>query len=181
MRFISAADCEVFFAKLGFDRDGLVPGTRGAERYKITEVCYHAPFPVAERVAKSVVAHHTDFEKCLLWCTGVVFGDLSREPDPPQAWREYYRWRKGLGEASLLYDAPGHLFEPNEREDLARVIAWAMCMRWEAFVAAKPNKFVVSVCHDDFLTLYSRSTPSGLLDDLRKLELEPKRAELRRR
>jgi hypothetical protein len=57
-------------------------------------------------------------------------------------------------------------------------------MRWEAYIAAKPNKLVISICsicHDDFLTLYARSTPGGLLDDLRKLGLEPKRAVPRRR
>ena len=78
-------------------------------------------------------------------------------------------------------EAPGHLFETDERDLLAKVIAWALRLRWEAYIAAKANKFVLRVCHDDFLTLYSRSTPSGLLDDLRKLGLEPKRAALRRR
>jgi hypothetical protein len=80
----------------------------------------------------------------------------------------------------MLLDAPGHLFGPDERNILGQVLAWAMCMRWEAYIAAKPNKFALAFCHDDFLTLYARSTPSGLLDDLRKLGLEPKRAALRR-
>jgi hypothetical protein len=43
-------------------------------------------------------------------------------------------------------------------------------------VAAKPNKSVLGISHDDYLTVYSRSTPSGLLGDLRALGLEPKRA-----
>jgi hypothetical protein len=180
MQFTTDEACESFFGKLGIDRDGLVPGTRGAERFKITEVMYRDPFPLADRVAKSIAVHQGNFAECLVWCRYVVLGDLGREPDPPRVWREYYRWRKSKGELRILHDAPGHLFEPSERDALAQVIAWAMCMRWEAHVAAKPNKFVVSICHDDFLTLYARSTPSGLLDDLRKLGLEPKRAALRR-
>jgi hypothetical protein len=175
MRFLTDADCEPWFAKLGFDRDGLVPGTRGAERFKISEVMYGDPFPIAERVGRSIAAHQGNFAECLLWCEGVVFGDLTREPDPPRAWRDYYRWRRQMGETRILYDAPGHLFVPSERDALAQVVAWAMCMRWEAFIAAKPNKFVLSLCHDDYLTLYARSTPGGLLDDLRRLGLEPKR------
>lgn len=181
MQFITDAECETFFAKLGIDRDGLVPGTRGADRFKMTEVMYRDPFPIADRVGRSIAAHQGKFAECLVWCTGVVFGDLSLEPDPPRAWRDYYGWRKSMGEPRVLHDAPGHLFESGERDDLAKVVAWAMCMRWEAYVAAKPNKFVISICHDDFLTLYSRSTPGGLLDDLRKLGLEPKRAVPRRR
>jgi hypothetical protein len=76
-----------FFARLGIDRDGLVPGTRGADRFKMTEVMYPDPFAIADRVGKSIAAHQGNFAECLVWCTGVVFGDLSLEPDPPRAWR----------------------------------------------------------------------------------------------
>ena len=55
----------------------------------------------------------------------MVFGDLSLEPDPPRAWRDYYGWRKSMGEPRVLHDAPGHLFESGERDDLAKVVAWA--------------------------------------------------------
>jgi hypothetical protein len=107
-----------------------------------------------------------------VWCTGVVFGDLGLEPDPPRAWQEHYRWRKSIGEPRILHDAPGHSFERSERETLAQVIAWAMCMRREAFIAPKPTKFIIRLCHDDWLRLYARSIPSDLLR-LRRLGFEP--------
>jgi hypothetical protein len=34
MQFIPSSECESFFAKLGIDSDGLIPGSRGADRFK---------------------------------------------------------------------------------------------------------------------------------------------------
>lgn len=175
MQFLTDAECQDFFAKLGIDRDGVIPGSRGAERFKITEVSYGDSCPYADQMAKSIAVHQGNFETCLLWCESLVFGDKINEPYPPKVWREYYRWRKEMGETRDLHDAPGHLFEQSERDTLEQITAWALRMRWEAYIAAKPNKFVLHMCDDAFLTLYARSTPSGLLDDLRKLGLEPKR------
>jgi hypothetical protein len=180
MQFITDPECEAFFARLGIARDGLVPGSRGAERYKTLEVLYPDPVPIAARVSKSIAAEQGNFSSCLVWCTGIVFGDKGLEANPPPQWKAYYRWRHQMGEPRILYDEPGHLFEPDERDELARVVAWSMCLRWEALIAARPSKFAIGVCHDDFFTIYWRSTPSGLLDDLRKLGLEPRRPALRR-
>jgi hypothetical protein len=58
---------------------------------------------------------------------------------------------------------------------LAELVAGAMRMRWEALIAAKPNKFVLRLCHDDYLTVYARSTPSGIIHDLEKLGLPAQR------
>ncbi len=58
----------------------------------------------------------------------MVFGDFGLRPDPPRAWREYYRWRKSMGEPRILYDAPGHVFLPSERDALGQVVGWAVCM-----------------------------------------------------
>ena len=181
MQFIAASECETFFAKLGIDRHGLIPGSRGADRFKMLEVGYYDPHVVADRLSSYISVHQGAFSTCLVWCYDIVFGDRSLEANPPRVWQDYSRWRKSMGELRTLYDTPGHLFETDERDLLVKVIAWALRLRWEAYIAAKPNKFVLRVCHDDFLTLYSRSTPSGLLDDLRKLGLEPKQAALRRR
>ena len=169
-----------FFAKLGIDRDGLIAGSRGADRYKTLEAFYK-PNLVADQMGAFITAGQGRHTQCLVWCGDLVFGDRSLEPNPPRAWLDYAKWRKAMGEPRVLYDAPGHLFELQERDLLAQVVAFAIRLGWDAYVAAKPNKFVLRVCRDDYLTIYSRSTPSGLLDDLRTLGLEPKRADLRRR
>jgi len=180
MQFLSGAECEPFFAKLGFDRDGLIAGSRGADRFKTLEVFYD-PKRHAEQIGKSVAASQGGFAQCLVWCYDLVFGDRSLEPHAPLAWRQYASWRAAHGEPRALHEAPGHLFAPDERDLLGEVVAFAVRLGWEAYIAAKPNKFVVGISHDDYLTIYSRSTPSGLLDDLRALGLEPKRARPRPR
>lgn len=179
MQFLIRAECEDFFAKLGIDRGGLIAGSRGADRFKTLEVFYD-PRQVSDGMAKFIAAGQGRYTECLVWCADLVFGDRSLEPHAPRPWLDYAKWRRTMGEPRDLYDAPGHLFEPGERDRLAEVLAWAIFLGWDAYAAAKPNKFVLRVCHDDYLTIYSRSTPSGLLDDLRKLGLEPKRAVPRR-
>jgi hypothetical protein len=118
--------------------------------------------------------------ECLVWCAEPVF-NRSLEPNPPRAWLDVAKWRKAMGEPRDLYAAPGHLFAPEERDLLAKVLAFAIRWGWHAYVAAKPQKFVLRVCLDDYLRICARSTPSDLLDNLRKLGLTPKRADRRHR
>jgi len=178
MKFLTRPECEAYFAKLGIDSDGLIAGSRGADRYKTLEAFYEPE--LADRMADFIATGQGRYVECLLWCAETVF-NRGLEPNPPRAWLAFAEWRRAMGEPRDLYEAPGHLFAPEERDRLTKVVAFAIRWGWDAYVAAKPNKFVLRVCHDDYLTIYSRSTPSGLLDDLRKLGVTPKRAELRRR
>ena len=178
MKFLTHAECEAYFAKLGIDRDGLIGGSHGADRYKTLEAFYKPE--LADRMAELIAAAQGRYAECLLWCAELVF-NRSLEPNPPRAWLDFAEWRKAMGEPRDLHGAPGFLFAPQERDFLAKVVAFAIRWGWDAYVAAKPNKFVLRVCHDDYLTIYSRSTPGGLLEDLRKLCVTPKRADLRGR
>jgi hypothetical protein len=73
MQFLPRAECEAFFARLGFDSDGLVAGSRGADRFKIVEVFYD-PRRHAEPIGKSIAASQGSFAQCLVWCRDLVFG-----------------------------------------------------------------------------------------------------------
>jgi hypothetical protein len=179
MRFITKAESQAYFAKLGIDGRGLIPGTRGAARLKTFDIYYQSPLAAGDKVARALAAHLGDFSEHLLWAHDLIFGDKSVEAMPPPGWSEYRRWRKAEGETRSLYEAPGHLFDAGEGEALCRIIALAITMGWDALICTKPGKFVIHLSHDDRISIYSRSQPSALFAALRPLGLDAKRRGLR--
>jgi hypothetical protein len=179
MRFITKSESEAYFAKLGIEGRGLVPGSRSAVRLKTFDIYYRSPFAAAREVAHALAVHQGDFSACLLWACGLIFGDRSLEAAPPPGWSDYRHWREAHGESRSLYEAPGHVFDAGEGEMLSRIIALAIVMGWDALVAAKPGKFTIHLSHDDRISIYARSQPSGLFGALSPLGLEAKRRGLR--
>jgi hypothetical protein len=173
MRFVTRSESEPVFLKLGIDRSGIVSGSRSATRLKTFDVYYQSRLPVAHQASEALSASQGDFETCLLWAHDLAWGDRSSEEHPPTDWAEYRRWRETLGERRSLHGAPGHLFDAGEHAALAKVIEWAICMGWDALIAAKPAKAVVHLSHDDRITIYARSKPSELIAQLTALGLEP--------
>ena len=179
MRFITKSESEAYFAKLGIEGRGLVPGSPSAVRLKTFDIYYRSPFAAAREVEHALAVHQGDFSACLLWACGLIFGDRSLEAAPPPGWSDYRHWREAHGESRSLYEAPGHVFDAGEGEMLSRIIALAIVMGWDALVAAKPGKFTIHLSHDDRISIYARSQPSGLFGALSPRGLEAKRRGLR--
>jgi hypothetical protein len=175
MYFVTAAQSQAFFAKLGIDRHGLVSGSRSALRHKTVDVFYDSPLRAAPAVAAALVASQGTFSTCLVWAHGLISGDRSSEHDPPPGWAEYRGWRNASGEPRSLHEAPGHVFDAGETAPLADVIAWAILMGWDALLGAKPARSVVHLSHDDRITISSRTTPVRLIARLEKLGLPARR------
>jgi hypothetical protein len=94
------------------------------------------------------------------WC---LSGDGWVESSPTNdRWRGYRRWRAANGENRRLYDAPGHRFEEEDVEQLAKTIEFALELGWDAVVAAKPGRQLLFLSHDDRLEIY-RGFGSGAL------------------
>ena len=71
-----------------------------------------------------------------------------------ERWRRYRLWRDAHGDQSRLYDAPGHRFERGEKDDLSKVIAFALHLGWDALLAATPGRKLLFLSHDDRMEIY---------------------------
>jgi hypothetical protein len=174
MQFVTQSEAEPFFLRLGINRLGPLAGSRSATRLKVFDAYYQSRLPVARQVSDALVDCLGDFTVCSLWAHDLVWGDRSLEDDAPPDWAEYRQWREAQGERRPLREAPGHLFDARERETLAKVINRAIHMGWDALIAAKPNKAVIQLSHDDRITVYARSKPGELFAGLTALGLQPR-------
>ncbi|MDQ0467117.1 hypothetical protein [Labrys wisconsinensis] len=179
MHFVTRSESERFFERMGIDDRGPMPGSRSDARLKIFDVYYQSRLAVADKVSRVLASRQGDFSTCHLWVHGLPFGDRSLDETPPPDWARYRRWREATGETRSLYEAPGHVFQEGEQEVLARVIEFAILLGWDALIAAVPHKGVLDLSHDDRITIYARSRPSGLIVGLERLGLTARKRALR--
>lgn len=67
----------------------------------------------------------------------------------------YYRFRQFYGDHRLLADAPGHLFQNYEVEDLASFLQIAMFNGWGGFILNAADYVNVFFSHDGFFDFYA--------------------------
>lgn len=75
-------------------------------------------------------------------------------------WHLYYKLRQGYGDHRLLHEAPGHLFLPHEREDLASFIQLAMLNGWDAYILPELDYVTAFLSHDEFIDFYAKKEES---------------------
>jgi hypothetical protein len=168
MKFLTTADCEDYAKRLGPTKDVLDHRKLGRMKKKFD--LGYSSLENAGSVANEIVSCLGDFASALLWTHALVWGDRTTEPNAPQVWADYGRWRAKLGATASLYTCPGQLFEPDERATLAEAIAWTILTGSDAVVLAQPTRVIVHLSHDDLISLHSRSTPNAL-HELEKLGL----------
>jgi hypothetical protein len=86
-----------------------------------------------------------------LWC---LSGGWREETATSGQWSRYRQWREASGEKRPLYDAPGHQFESHEVEHFSRALDFALQLGWDALVAAKPQRQLLLLSHDDRMEIY---------------------------
>ena len=171
MRFLSGSECEGLTKRLGVDRYGPVRGHCAARHLKVFDAFYKSRLANGGEVAQALVEHEGDFDSCLVWARGLAWGDRSREDEPPPDWMRFRDWRRRHGEWRDLYEAPGHLFEADERAKLVELTEWVLYMGWDAMIAATPGNGAILLSHDDYVRICSRGTPDVLLRRLGRLGL----------
>jgi len=169
MRFISEIEAKAFFKKLGFQPQGLVPGSRAATKLKTDHLFYQSGIVPYAKIASLLTDTQGDFADCVVWPFDLVWGDRSQEDNPPEAWETYARWRRDHGEELNLRERPGHVFSAGEQAELARLLELALSMGWDTLVAARPAKMLFEFSHNDRISLHSRSHDTDLLSALAKL------------
>jgi hypothetical protein len=105
--------------------------------------------------ANAITASIGEFSEATLLFLFSVSGDGWTEGIPRNVrWGMYRQWRAANGEDRRLSDAPGHQFGPHEAAHLSKVIDFALQLGWDALVAAKPGRQLLSLSHDDRLEIY---------------------------
>ena len=171
MNFLSAAECQVQVGRLGSTAQNLAAGVRPAHFKKAADFFYESRLANAPQVAKELIDGLGNFETCLLWTHGLVWGDRTQEGDPPLDWAQYGLWRESCGAPSALYHSPGQVFVASEKAELARGIEFTIYTGSDALVFPSPTPCFVHLSHDDLISVQSRTNLTRLSAGLEKLGL----------
>jgi hypothetical protein len=166
MRFLDRSECEEYVSRCEVDHHEVILGSRIRKMKSAATFFYQSRMKEAGSVSSCLVEYIRDFSWAILWAYGLPFGDRSREEDPPPDWRRYSEWRRSAGENRMLYDAPGHLFEPHEKLKLGQAIEFAIYMGWDAVLLARPLRCLITLSHDDLISVQSRHNVTALSDQL---------------
>ena len=117
--------------------------------------------------ADAIAASIGDFTEVILLFLFCVTGDgWSEGHARRESWRRYRLWRAAKGDQRRLYNAPGHLFERGEGNDLSQVIAFALHLGWDALLGATPGRQLLLLSHDDRLGIYRGFARRRLAEEL---------------
>jgi hypothetical protein len=98
-------------------------------------------------------------EPILLWITEWGIWPSSEN------WHLYYRIRQSYGDQRLLHEAPGHLFQNYEMDDLATFLQLAMTNGWGGHILpASPHTGSAFFSHDEYIDFYTPDQPYFLAD-----------------
>src|SRR5262249_45253628 len=171
MRFLTPSECEKLATRVGLDHRDLTASKRIYSLKSAADFFYKSRMQNAHVVAVPLVRMLGEFTWATVWACSLPFGDRSREDNAPDDWQRYARWRQSAGEQRRLFEAPGHLVEPDEQPKLVEIIEFAIYTGWDAIVFARPLRCVIALSHDDVIKIQSRHNLSALGAKLRRLGL----------
>jgi hypothetical protein len=105
--------------------------------------------------AQAITAAIGAFTRATVLFQFAITGDgWNEDARDHRGWRAYREWREAAGDTRRLYEGPGHQFEAGDREQLARVIEFALIVGWDALIAATPKRQLAVLSHDDRMEIY---------------------------
>src|SRR5208283_2420689 len=63
----------------------------------------------------------------------------------------FYGYRRSMGEARYLIEAPAHIFESTEHDALVSILCMVFYFVWDAWVFDVEGKALVRISHDEWL------------------------------
>lgn len=128
----------------------------------------------ASQAIIATLGKFTQATLCFLFC---VTGDgWNEDLATHEGWMRYREWRAAHGENRRLSEAPGHRFESHEAEHLSKAVAFALQLGWDALLAAKPDRRLLLLSHDDRVEVYRGSASRLLAEKLIALRTLASRA-----
>ncbi len=158
LRFYTKEECETWLSDRQRNRPDLMPNVR-VERIQYPREDYRVFF-FAHWVASELTFHRPT----LLFITEWGVWPSSEN------WHLYYKLRQAYGDNRLLQEAPGHMFQEHEAEDLASFLQLSMLNGWGGYVLTEANYVNAFFSHDEYIDFFGDSGAN--LTDIRKA-LEP--------
>jgi len=121
---------------------------------------------------------HASFSTFSARLPGLSFGPAiirsgtRSEGRQPPVWQAFIRWRSDAGEIRPRHEAPGHLFEATETEELAVALEHINNTRCDAVLLGLPLRHVVEFYDGDLLIVQSRHNLTRLSARLARLEMK---------
>jgi hypothetical protein len=176
MEFLTREQC-VEFAK----RVGVASKPQYAHLPAIRKK-HHAVFyeeslnPVARRCGEVIAELYPSYTNLLVWITGSPGGDgwegeHYEHLRSRTSWKRFMALRRSHGEERRLYDAPGHVLTPSERQTIPELAEPAILHGWDTLLLAKPNVAAIYLSHDDDIIIQSDKNISSLSNALTGLGL----------
>ncbi len=161
MRFYTKEECKEWLG--GRSRE--LPTQTNSDR---TITLWYPPNP-AEIDFLWLVQEISYREPVLLWVTEWGIWPSSEN------WHLYHRIRQSYGDSRLLHEAPGHLFQNFEMEDLATFLQVAATNGWGGFVLPSAHYASFFFSHDEYIDIFSsnRSTITAVEQRLGHLMRSP--------
>lgn len=132
------------------------PFNRGkAERFYAHRVSYALPTDVGRRTAlgRALATFVEDTTAGLLWIT--EWGVFPSAENMPL----FDGYRRSLGETRPLHEAPAHLFDRNDRQEVVCLLDLALYFFWDASIF-DDDRLCIRLSHDEYVTVYARDEPS---------------------
>jgi hypothetical protein len=87
----------------------------------------------------------------------------------------FVRLRESLGERRPVEEAPGHLFDAAEADDIISVLVLALEFFWDCFAMGESGTVAVKISHDEYVDVLSSvpSTVAGFEELFRRIESPP--------
>jgi len=114
------------------------------------------------KIAAIIALLCSDYPESLLWIN--EFGIWPSCED----WNLFNGFRNSLGEDSLLYQKPGHIFSKKDIGSLRSLLAMVLYFFWGAVVVPRQMDFLVKISHDEYIDVYAKDEGvlSSILDKL---------------
>lgn len=161
MRCLSSIDCEQTIYSLGITLGTVRGEVNALDGRRVPATLLGIP-DSCRRQALGILGAFSFFEpddeqpeqpkSFLLWLTG--WGAWPNE-EFPELWDEI---RARHGETRARFEAPGHLFQPEETRLACGMTRLAMLFGWDAFLISAPFSFAMYMTNDNELFLYSRNS-----------------------
>jgi hypothetical protein len=166
MFFRTASECRDFAKLLAYDaRPSENQLTRLDANTEAVRIVFADRRRSSYALARNFASWFGTFGQCVLWITEYGIWPSSENM------HLYYRLRNSYGDHRLLAEAPGHLFLSHENNELVTFLDFTIQFGWGAFLLGTGASVDITISHDEWIVIQSKSSLRAVVDDAARLSL----------